>query len=247
MGFLRGVGLTILIIIFSLIIISFSLLISFNQLLYPQIYEKAFDKGGVYSFLETQLKISENNNTRIMINELLEKSLVYIRGESDKLEINWNINNERINPLEMIDKDGSLKTIKSYVQVYKYSVYLSALILLILAIIIIMDERKRLRSGFEIIGIPLMIGGIIVVIISSIIGNLLYTQISVQLPIFQPAVLEIITPIFHSAKINGVITIIIGFTTMIIAFFVKNKKEKDDESKNLKKSLKVSYSQSLTH
>ena len=91
----------------------------------------------------------------------------------------------------------------------------------------IMTERRRLRSGFEIIGIPLMIGGIIVVIISSVMGNLLYTQISVQIPIFQPAALEIITPIFRSTKINGIITIIIGFTIMIIAFFVKNKKEKE--------------------
>ncbi len=291
MSFLRGVGLTILTIILLLVLIIFNFSISFHQLLYPQIYKNAFDKGGVYNFLEKQtgsvgsinFVIIENNGIKGMINNLIDKTLEYLRGDNKDLGVYWEINkteireffdkqassirlcnteeqqknngetvcrpknmtleeflnNElkegnitifdnnqtRINPLDIYDKERKIEVLKEYVKIYKYAIYLSALIILIILTIIIITERKRLRSGFEFIGIPLMIGGIIVIIISGIAGNLLYTQISTQIPFFQPAALEIITPIFHSAKINGIITITIGFVLLIIAFFTNNKKE----------------------
>ncbi len=293
MGFLRGAGLTILTIILLLVLVLFNFSISLHQLLYPQIYQNAFDKGGVYNFLEKQTQtlstgsinfvIIGNNGIRGMISNLIDKTLEYLRGDSKKLEVYWEINkteikeffdkqansirlcntgeqqringetvcrpknmtleefldNElkegnitifdnnqtKISPLDIYDKERKIEILKEYIKIYKYAIYLSALLILIISTIIILIERRRLRSGFEFIGIPLMIGGIIVVVISGIAGNLLYTQISTQVPLFQPAALEIIAPIFHSAKINGIITITIGFILLIIAFFTNNKKE----------------------
>jgi len=296
MSILKGVEISSLAVILFIGLIAVNFFFGFHQLLYPQIYENALEKGGIYSIINEQVGGMQSINfvtigsggVESKINEAIVKILEYMRGSSDEVDLYWDINqtevrnflegevekmrvcnsnepyeingtvqcrpanitveelleselkkgnvtilnnNEsRINVLDIYDPDRNIEVFRGYVTVYRYSLYLlSFFILLIIAAILIID-KKRERNGLEWIGITFLIAGTLVVILSSLGGNFLYTLFSTQIPIIQPAIIKLIAPIFNSIKINGVITIIIGFVALVVAFFVKNKEEREQKS-----------------
>ncbi len=108
MGFLRGVLIAVISSVIFLMLMSFGISLGMNQLLYPQVYENALEKGGAYDFIDGQaggfksesgsinFVIMGAGGIRGQINELIEKSLEYIRGDSGRFELYWDINKTEI-------------------------------------------------------------------------------------------------------------------------------------------------------
>ncbi|MEK6918733.1 MAG: hypothetical protein AABW73_01710 [Nanoarchaeota archaeon] len=245
MGLIKLSSILIITLVMVSLIISLNISLGVKQLLYPQLYEKAIEKININKLLgEGGTNITYNVSG--LLTQIIEKSLSYVRGESERenlyLEIEKNITPEgrlqqKINVLDLFDKEGTLTNAKTYVNYYNKGILLIEGLILFLTIIILLINGKNFNSSIRWVGIALIIAGIIVIIISSIIGNLLYTQISTSFPIIQPGITQLITPIFHAIKINGIITLIIGFLMLITPIFLPNKKEKEEPEE--KKSVKV--------
>lgn len=103
MGFLRGFGLVVLsfLLFLSLIVLIFAS--SFNVMLYPGVYEKAFDKSNVYSILENQsigsnIQFINGNEAELKntIDGLVVNGLSYIRGDSDYLNLTVGIDQNNL-------------------------------------------------------------------------------------------------------------------------------------------------------
>lgn len=295
MSFIKKLGIIILVIILFLSIIILNTTLGLKQLLYPQIYQEAIGSMGIYSLLENQTKgLGEINFVKInpkglgvMINEALEKTLSYLRGDSKNLELYWEINTSsikelfleqanktricssgevntiekpcrdesmsvekfleaeldkrnftflennqtRINVLDIYDKERRIEKLKDYVNYYYKGLYLLTIIIAVIITIIILLERKKLKIGMIIVGLTSLISGIMMVITSKVIGNLAYTEISTVIPIFKGGIIEIISPIFHSIMMSGIITLIIGFVIIMTAIFLP-KKEEEKKLKN---------------
>jgi len=90
MGFLRGLGLVIFSILLVLFLIVLIFASSFNTMLYPQVYQQAFEKSNIYPLMEnqtfgsnTQFIKKDGEGMKNVLNELIINGLSYIRGESD--------------------------------------------------------------------------------------------------------------------------------------------------------------------
>lgn len=96
--------LMIVIVLFLILFINFICLASaLNVLLYPEIYQKSFEKNGFYEVIEnitSPLNSGEivliENNSREITDEILGNVLKYFRGESKELELKIKINNDGI-------------------------------------------------------------------------------------------------------------------------------------------------------
>ena len=97
-----GVFLISIILIFSLFLLSFSIILS--SFLYPAIYTETFEKAGVYDFIENNLEKSGSaifiaipNGTRPLVEELLTNFLDYLRSDKNKLDLSVKIDTAKLN------------------------------------------------------------------------------------------------------------------------------------------------------
>ena len=89
-----------------LLVLSFSLTIllgSANMLLYPQVYQTAFDDNNAYDFIKNELNKNSGSSIeipeeglRLSVNSLFENLLSYIRGDSENLNLKIELTNENL-------------------------------------------------------------------------------------------------------------------------------------------------------
>src|SRR3989344_3790041 len=104
MSFIRGVILAVISFLLLLMLVYFGISLGLNKLLYPQIYEDALEKGGAYDLLGKQFSgagsvnfiLIDKAGVKQQVNEFIEKSLEYIRGDSGRFELYWDINKTEI-------------------------------------------------------------------------------------------------------------------------------------------------------
>ena len=103
MSFLKKLGVFIIssILILFLIILSFSF--TLNSLLYPQTYFQAFDRSGIYDYIEDNLNISQGaifismpNGPKPLIETLFSNILSYLRSDTDTLNLTVKIDQEKL-------------------------------------------------------------------------------------------------------------------------------------------------------
>lgn len=103
MVFLKKLGVFVIsmILILFLIILSFSF--TLNSLLYPQTYFQAFDKSGIYEYIENNLNASEGttfismpNGPKPVIETLFSNILSYLRSDTDTLNLTVKIDQEKL-------------------------------------------------------------------------------------------------------------------------------------------------------
>ncbi|MEK6909327.1 MAG: hypothetical protein AABX23_04715 [Nanoarchaeota archaeon] len=114
MSFIKKLGVFVLfaISIFLLIILAFSF--AFNSFLYPQVYFQAFEKAGVYSYLDENLTNAPNmfikipeGGARPLIENLFSNFLDYMRSDTNKLDLSVKIDQEKLRNF-FLDSIGNL-------------------------------------------------------------------------------------------------------------------------------------------
>lgn len=244
MGLFKLSSMIIISLMLMSIIISLNTSLGVKQLLYPQIYEKAINKININNILGSEIGNLPINTSEVL-NQVLEKSLSYVRGEKENSEMFIEIsipqktknntvitNKQKINFLELLDKEGTLTNAKKYANYYNSGIYALWIIIAVLVALLLLFDLGKLGNGLRWVGITAMIAGIIVIISGGIAGNILYTGISTTMPMLQPGITEIITPIFHAIKINGIITLIAGFIITITSIFAPNGNKEEEKEDN---------------
>lgn len=107
-----SVSILSLIAIFLLVLLSFTF--TFSSFLYPNIYFTAFEKAGVYSYLEENLNnsgkatfIDFQDGVRPTIEKLFSNFLAYLRSDTDNLDLTVKIDQEKLRNF-FLDAMGNL-------------------------------------------------------------------------------------------------------------------------------------------
>ncbi len=104
MGFLKNSAIFILSILAILSIILFSLALTLNTFLYPEVYIKSFEEAGVYDFIQNNLDKAQaatfiaipESGPKIIVENLLTNFLSYIRSDDKELNLTIKIDTQKL-------------------------------------------------------------------------------------------------------------------------------------------------------
>jgi hypothetical protein len=115
MSFLKKGGIILISIISVFLLILLSLSFTLNSFLYPDIYFKAFESGGFYTYLEENLQnsgtstfIDFSGGVKPTVNKLFSNLLAYVRSDVDVLDLTIKVDQEKLRNF-FLDSLGELK------------------------------------------------------------------------------------------------------------------------------------------
>ncbi len=105
MGMIKFSGLIIVSIVLILSLVFVGVGLNLNNALYSDFYEDVLDEGGVYEYINENIEATGpgslvlEGNIEEVVPDLFDSTLTYIRGESEDLELNIDLDNGKIRDL----------------------------------------------------------------------------------------------------------------------------------------------------